>query len=819
VFALPLPWLLPAVLLTFALTQKPRPKGIFLTAALEFATLAAINHLAVSGLEQALILFLVSLYALLATIGYRFWRRTGYRLEGSLLRLSLEEPENAYIVLRNEINWRDCAILAGVVILAILPALSTPQTDGRIPAIVAVICGLLLVLLAFLGISLPPGATILRSIVRTAVRPARHIERSRPAQGGIISEPPIEGARCNVLLIIMESLNRQSLNGPAGIQAAPHYHEFLTKYSNQITIFGTALANSCASDVSYPSIFTGLSPEQPIEAFNSHPLLWSSGKLAGCFTSFYSSQSLGWAGLKERLVDDTLDRAVYREVLQAPAANDLAMDDRDLNRVIISDLTQQQGSFLTVVNYNMLHYPFLADNAIRSFDPANPEERYLSALALFDNCFSDLMRALEETGKLRNTAVIFTGDHGEQPNPKDYAAALQQKPHWITRINDLNPSLLHVPFWIRLPEGVITESERQSLNRNSRLPISNLDIFPTITGLLGITQPDTSQVSGNSLLQPLPDNRLIVCLNTGALRSWDLEPFGIAHNGELLIYHDGDRCFELIDLFSENKQNKWPSLPISEKQRWMGHAQTLPVIGSIVERRNLAEQAVLPPIKIKEEYDALSSGGVEAELFKLDNWYLFTSEEWKDLCLRTASRLNLQAGNSVFESGCGAGAFIDVLHRHYSVQVAGVDFSDKLIDIARQRLPGDFWVGDIQDLSFVKDCIYDCAVSHGVFMYLASRESAHKAASEMVRITKPGGTIYIGIINDPDRLASYRLRNNQDPSGNYLLTRKFWLDFAAEKHLAIEMVDQDCIFTKEEGYDGHSRLRYSVFLRKEREAV
>ena len=79
-----------------------------------------------------------------------------------------------------------------------------------------------------------------------------------------------------------------------------------------------------------------------------------------------------------------------------------------------------------------------------------------------------------------------------------------------------------------------------------------------------------------------------------------------------------------------------------------------------------------------------------------------------------------------------------------------------------------------------------------------------------MRIAKPGGTIYIGIVNDPERRYDYA----HTPSGNFILRRAFWRDFAARHRLALELVDQDRIFNKPAGYDCYSRIRYSLLLKK-----
>ena len=97
-----------------------------------------------------------------------------------------------------------------------------------------------------------------------------------------------------------------------------------------------------------------------------------------------------------------------------------------------------------------------------------------------------------------------------------------------------------------------------------------------------------------------------------------------------------------------------------------------------------------------------------------------------------------------------------------------------------------------------------------MFLYLDSEEAARRATLEMVRIAKPGGTVYIGIVNDPERHAEYDF----PPSGSFILRRSFWRELAAREGLALDLVDQDSIFSKPTGYDCYSRIRYSLLLKK-----
>ncbi len=216
------------------------------------------------------------------------------------------------------------------------------------------------------------------------------------------------------------------------------------------------------------------------------------------------------------------------------------------------------------------------------------------------------------------------------------------------------------------------------------------------------------------------------------------------------------------------------------------------------------------PAEIRAEYNRLGERKDLAHLKDFARWGFISSDDWTDLCRRTADFIGVEDGDRLFEAGCGSGAFLAELAAYRTVSLAGVDFAENLVSIARSRLSGDFQVADITDLSSIEAASYDKVLSHGVFLYLDSEDAARRAVLEMVRIAKPGGTVYIGIVNDPDRHAEY----DYPPSGSFILTRSFWRNLADQEGLALELVDQESIFSKPSGYDCYSRIRYSLLLKK-----
>ncbi len=216
------------------------------------------------------------------------------------------------------------------------------------------------------------------------------------------------------------------------------------------------------------------------------------------------------------------------------------------------------------------------------------------------------------------------------------------------------------------------------------------------------------------------------------------------------------------------------------------------------------------PTEIREEYNLQGERTDIVHLKDFARWNYIGSDDWTELCRRTADFIGIDDGDHLFEAGCGSGAFLAEIAAYRQVTLAGVDFAENLINIAKDKLLGDFGVADITDLSSIPSNRYDKVLSHGVFLYLDSESAARRAALEMLRVAKPGGTVYIGIVNDPDRHQAYE----HTPSGAFLLKREFWLAFAEHAGVASHIVDQDLIFSKPSGYDCFSRIRYSLLLKK-----
>ncbi len=210
-------------------------------------------------------------------------------------------------------------------------------------------------------------------------------------------------------------------------------------------------------------------------------------------------------------------------------------------------------------------------------------------------------------------------------------------------------------------------------------------------------------------------------------------------------------------------------------------------------------------LEVLVKADGFDSGAGE---FTVDQWIAYTESIYK--------RARLSAPCSVFEVGCGSGAFLYPLYTK-GFRVSGVDWSRPLIDLAQRFMPdGSFEVKEAINIGGVPKA--DIVVSHSVFHYFPDHDYAYKVLRRM--IDKAGKRVAVLDVNDADKQDAYdQLRRSayEDPEEyerkykdlNHLFYTKNWFrSIAEELGLNIEIVDQEF-----EGY-GNSHFRFNVFITK-----
>ncbi len=101
-------------------------------------------------------------------------------------------------------------------------------------------------------------------------------------------------------------------------------------------------------------------------------------------------------------------------------------------------------------------------------------------------------------------------------------------------------------------------------------------------------------------------------------------------------------------------------------------------------------------------------------------------------------------GEKVLDLGCGNGRYF-TLFKEKRIDYFGIDFSEKLIEIAKNKYPeGNFQTGDALHLPFTEkffDKVYSIAILH----HIPSKEYRLQFLKEIKRILKPGGTLILTV--------------------------------------------------------------------------
>lgn len=135
--------------------------------------------------------------------------------------------------------------------------------------------------------------------------------------------------------------------------------------------------------------------------------------------------------------------------------------------------------------------------------------------------------------------------------------------------------------------------------------------------------------------------------------------------------------------------------------------------------------------KVKLDYDAIA---YEFSRTRKTSWDEF--EMFKDY---------LEPQMTVADIGCGNGRLIEILPEN--TKYIGIDTSKNIINEARKLHPNDtFKEGSLLDIPISSNTT-DVTFCIATLPHIPSKKLREKAIDELIRITKPGGTIVISVWN------------------------------------------------------------------------
>ncbi len=111
------------------------------------------------------------------------------------------------------------------------------------------------------------------------------------------------------------------------------------------------------------------------------------------------------------------------------------------------------------------------------------QEAYYAQISFVDQQIGRVLDALEKSGKLDETLIIFSSDHGEMLG--DHNAIQKAQPY---------ESASRIPLVMRYPRRLEKGSVREEF-------FDLNDVLPTVLDLIGITHPDPSSLPGESVFR------------------------------------------------------------------------------------------------------------------------------------------------------------------------------------------------------------------------------------------------------------------------------------------------------------------------------
>ncbi len=358
--------------------------------------------------------------------------------------------------------------------------------------------------------------------------------------------------KLNVLMIIGETLGASYLS-PFGFDddPMPNLSRILTK-SNIIQL-NKLHSNASCTDVSVPSILTGIDPTVEMSRLLGAWTPFDAFKAFGYQTFFGSSHNLQWAGLGDFIKDEAIDFYRAAEHVNPNASHAEGISDKlnfDWALEKMHTFSKNSNPFLGVIHMNTTHPPFqinenldsqpFQDSTKNYLYKAEGFVRYLNSLHHLDNMFGAFFDEFEKTGLEKNTLIVFTADHGE---------GFRQ--HGIlSHCGKYYKEESHIPGFILLPEDFLKKSSEklENLRNNSHAFISNTDLFPTILDL--VDAPHTAvdkQFTGHAISQKLDPERIYLFSNCSEFRNCPIPHFGIYYNGFKYMYHAQEKRWEVFD--------------------------------------------------------------------------------------------------------------------------------------------------------------------------------------------------------------------------------------------------------------------------------
>src|SRR5579862_9794327 len=139
--------------------------------------------------------------------------------------------------------------------------------------------------------------------------------------------------------------------------------------------------------------------------------------------------------------------------------------------------------------------------------------------------------------------------------------------------------------------------------------------------------------------------------------------------------------------------------------------------------REIWEARRLDPARSSVLAQLMAADGLDTSFAHVDE------AAWRGFTERVGQRLQITPSTSLYEVGCGAGAFLYPFSEA-GCTVGGLDASHALLEIARQVMP-KAQLAHAEAAALDADAKWDVVVSMGVFLYFPTLDYAREVLARM----------------------------------------------------------------------------------------
>jgi glucan phosphoethanolaminetransferase (alkaline phosphatase superfamily) len=326
----------------------------------------------------------------------------------------------------------------------------------------------------------------------------------------------------SVLLVVGESVrnDRTNLWGEPGRVTTPRLKQLADERPGEVFAFQRHDASTAATFGSGVGILLGKYFATDAEVLRRVPVIWQYADAAGLESFLVSAQPWSWASLREFYVQNQPpDHFWDARELGLESVNDAGGDDLAAAEKVVDILENELDDgepFMGVFQLNATHFPYHSlDDVDWPLD--SPIDRYDASIARSDRAIGRVIDALERTGRLDSTVIMFVSDHAIEMNTPEHKAghagmrkadpALFQG----ARVSSCEPIFVRTPLMLFVPEAVQSTHglDRDALAGNTQRLTSHVDVLTTVLDLWDVEPAEP--LDGRSLLEPLEEDRLVYC--------------------------------------------------------------------------------------------------------------------------------------------------------------------------------------------------------------------------------------------------------------------------------------------------------------------